>query len=249
MFGKKKTIDATQDGSNEKKLTRAEKKAKKKVEKEAKKATGKGADKDKKNSGEKKRLPIKKIIIFLILLLFVGIVSFSVFFAYKKYFAAKDNTKNYTSVKLKYITLPDEIKKFTFDNFPLLYDSFINFNRDILLIDKEIARIKNIGQRYPDDKNIPDREEKIWNKARDKGIKSFKKIERTTETIYVLFQVNRKQGIEKIKESKKDLATSAKEALKPMEILTERLKIKPAENIPKGFIKGNIYKLRKKLGF
>ena len=247
MFGKKKKKNTPEDGSPEKALTRAEKKARKKAEKEKKTKAKKNTADDSKKSGKKKFFSIKKISIFLI---FLCIASASGFFAYKKYFAAKgeDAAKKYTSVKLKYITLPDEILEFTFNNFPSLYTAFINFNSDILLVDKEIERIKNIGKRYPDDKNIADKEEKIWNKARDKGLKNFKKIEKKAESVYVLFQVNKKQGIEKIKEEKKDLESAANEALKPLDVLTETLKTKASENVPKGFIKGIIYKIRKKTG-
>ncbi len=248
MFGKKKKNDAPEHRSNDKALTRAEKKAKKKTEKENKKKAEKNAADVSKKTGKKKFFTIKKIVIFLI---FLCVASASGFFTYKKYFAAKgkDAAKKYTSVKLKYISLPDEILEFTFNNFPALYASFINFNRDIIFVDKKIERIKDVGKRYPTDKNIADKEGRIWIKARDKGLKNFKKIERKTEAVYVLFQVNREKGVEKIKEEKKDLESSAMEALKPLDVLTEKLKIKTDTNAPKGFIKGTIYKIRKKIGF
>ncbi len=248
MFGKKKKKDAPKDRSNEKALTRAEKKAEKKARKKAEKENKKNAAGDSKNSGKKKFFSIKKIIIFLI---FLCIASAAGFYAYQKYFTGKgeDAAKKYTSVKFQYISLPYEILEFTFNNLPDLYTSFINFNRDIIFVDKEIARIKDIGKRYPDDKNIADKEGKIWIKARDKGLKNFKKIQKKAEAVYVLFQVNRKQGIEKIKEEKKDLEAGAREALKPLDVLTKTLKIKPGETVPKGFIKGTIYKIRKKIGF
>ncbi len=247
MFGKKKKKDTAEDGSTKKALTRAENKERKKAEKEKKKKAGKDAAVDSKSSGKKKFFSIKRIMLFLI---FLCIVSAAGFFAYKKFFAikGKDAARQYTSVKLKYISLPDEILEFTFNKFPSLYTSFLNFNSDILLVDKEIARIKNIGKRYPLNKNIADKEEKIWNKARDKGLKNFEKIEKKAEAVYVLFQVNRDKGIEKINEEKKNLESAAKEALKPLDALTEKLKIKTNENVPKGFIKGAIYKIRKKIG-
>jgi len=55
-------------------------------------------------------------------------------------------------------------------------------------------------------------------------------------------------GTSKLEQIKKDLESAAKEALKPLDVLTERLKIKTSENVPKGFIKKAIYKIRKKTG-
>ncbi len=235
MFGRNKKKD-TGNASNTKKLSESDKK------------TAGNTDNKKKKIKKKKKSPIKKVIIILILL---GITVYAGFFAYQRYFLANanNNTKTYTSIKLKYITLPDTILKFTFDHFSDLYASFITFNHEIILVDGEIARIKKIAAQYPADKDIADKEKKIWQKTRDKVFKGFKKIERKTEAVYVLFQVNAQQGMEKIKEVKHDLESSAKEELKPVIKLTQRLKHKSNVTIPKGFIKGTIYRLRKKFGF
>ena len=235
MFGKKKKKD-TASVSNKKKMGQSDKK------------TVENTDTEKKKIKKKKKSPIKKVIIIFILL---GTIVYAGFFAYQRYFLANanSNTKTYTSIKLRYITLPDTILKFTFDYFPDLYASFVTFNHEIILVDGEITRIQKIAAQYPLDKNIADKEKKIWQKTRDKVSKGFKKIESKTEAVYVLFQVNRQQGMEKIKEVKQDLESSAKEELRPVIKLTQRLKHKSNIIIPKGFIKGTIYRLRKKFGF
>lgn len=239
MFGKKKKKD-TANASIKEEPAKSDGGSAENGDTNGKKPDGK--------SKRKKFFHVKKIIIVLLLL---GIAASAGFFVYTKYFTGKerDKTKTYTSIKLKYIILPDEILKFAFDYFPALYASFVSFNHTIILVNGEITRIKDVGKRYPLDKNIADKERKIWEKTRDKALNNFKKIENKTEAVYVLFQVNRQQGMEKIKEVRQDFESSAEEALKPVIKLTAQLENKSRDTIPKGFVKGTIYRLRKKFGF
>ncbi len=230
MFGKKKKNTA--NNSNGKAESDTAKKPEEKTDKVKKK--------------KKKFFSIKKLIILVVIL---GIFAGGVFFAYKKFLTPHNsNTKIYKPIKFKYISLPNEILEFTFNYLPGLYTSFMDFDHQTFVVDKEIARIKKIAQRYPLDKNIADKEMRIWVKARDKAVKSFKKIQNKTEAIYVLFQVNKKQGIEQINAEKQDIEASAKEGLIPLINLTKTIEVQHKEKVPKGFIKGMIYKLRKKIG-
>ncbi len=231
MFGKKKK-NANRD-SNDKELAKAAKDPEEKT--------------DKVKGKKKKFFSIKKLIILVVIL---GIFAGGGFFAYKKFFSPhnKNKTKVYTQLKFRYISLPNEILKFTFNYLPGLYASFIKFDHETLIVDKEIARIKKIAERYPLGKNIADKEMRIWVKAKDKAIKNFKKIQDKTETIYVLFQVNKKQGIEKINAEKQDMEANAKESLIPITNLTKTIEVQHTTKVPKGFIQGIIYKIRKKIG-
>ncbi len=231
MFGKKKKN--TGNDSNGKTVAETSKKSKDKKT-------------DKVKEKKKKNFSIRKLIILGVIL---GVFAGGGFFAYKKFLTPHNkNIKIYTPIKFKYISLPNEILKFTFNYLPGLYTSFINFDRETFLVDQEIERIKKIAKRYPLDKNIADKEMRIWVKARDKVIKNFKKIQDKTEAIYVLFQVNKKQGIEQINAEKQDIEANAKESLTPLTNLTKTIEVQHTEKIPKGFIKGIIYKLRKKIG-
>jgi len=74
--------------------------------------------------------------------------------------------------------------------------------------------------------------------------KPFIKIEKPIKNIYVLFSVNKEQGLLQIENKKSELAQLAQEAL--ISANEKTLKLKQKDNIPAGFIKGNIYKLKKK---
>ncbi|MEA1969273.1 MAG: hypothetical protein U9N77_13790 [Thermodesulfobacteriota bacterium] len=262
MFGKKKNKNDALDNPDGTKMSKAEKKAAKQKAKEAKKAAKQKAKEAKKNkkkgiepgetpkdastTEEKKKrkfFTLKKLIIILVLFLAVAVSGAVV---YKLYFNKGDDKSETVYVKqnLEHINLPDEILKFSFKHFPELYSSFAIFNREIILIDNEISRIDSIGEKYPDQKKIVYKEKKIWGKTREKVFKSFKKIETKVKTLYVLFQVNKAEGIKKIEEQKKDLEMDASEAIIPVAELTKRLKIK--KPVPEGLIKGTIFKLKEK---
>jgi hypothetical protein len=206
-------------------------------------AEGQDGGKGKKTPGKKKNL-IKLIFIITIVLIAVGASGFLV---YKLYLTPKDPEvlkTIYNKVELKHVNLPEEIVKFTFDNLPDLYFSMVTFNDEINLFEKEIARIDDIAIKYPDQKKIADKEKKTWEKGMGALQKVFIKIEKPVTQTYVLFRVNKDQGLLKVEEIKKDLTSSGQAANTTAQEMT--LKLKSNEIIPEGMIKGTIYKLKKK---
>jgi hypothetical protein len=193
---------------------------------------------------KKKKLPFKRIMVIFLVLAAVGASGFVV---YTFYFSQKDTgtaAPVYKKIKLKHVELPEEILKFTFDYFPDLYQNLIVYDTEMNLVEAEILRIDAIAKQYPDQKKIAEKEKKIWEKTRDNLEKSFLKIEKPVKETYVLFRVNKGQGLVQIKDRQAELSLTAKEVLKPVQELTERLKTH--EEIPKGFLKSTLYKLKKK---
>ena len=93
-------------------------------------------------------------------------------------------------------------------------------------------------------KELAEKEKKVWEKAKTALQKSFLKIEAPVKDTYVLFQVNKELGLARIEEKKTELSELAKTALEPAQELTR--KINSSVEAPQGFIKGTIYKLKKK---
>jgi hypothetical protein len=194
---------------------------------------------------KKKRLPIKLIIIILVVLIAVGVSGFVV---YKFWFSAppegKTEERVYKQIELTHVTLPEEMVRFSFDHFPPLYDAIVTYNAEMMLLEKEIDRIVKIGELYPEQKKIADKEKKAWEKTKETLKKSFIKIEKPVKETYVLFRVNEAQGRVRITEMQQELADAALSALAPAQEMTQKLK--NAEQAPEGLIKGTIYKLKKK---
>jgi len=237
-IGKKKKKDKEEAKASEKGLTEDQKKEESKNDPD----TPNDSDEPEK---KKKKLPSKKLIIIILLVLIA--VGASSYVVYNLYFTPKGpNSQNatYEKLELKHINLPEEMIRFTFDYFPDLYVALIIYNSEMNLFDQEITRIDTIAQKYPDQKKIADKEKKTWEKAKNTLQKAFLKIEKSIKATYVLFRVNKDQGLTQIEEKSKELTELAQSALTPAQELTQKLKLNKA--VPKGLIKGTIYKLKKK---
>ncbi len=248
------------DKSKEKKQEKADKKAAKKEAKEAKKKAKAAAklekknkkessgkpdkddtpDKSEKSSKKKNFLTVKNLVIFSVLVL---ILAGSSFFVYKTYFSTSDEPIEYKSVVLKNINLPDEMLKFSFYQINDLYFALVTYDLRVFLFDKEISRINQIGENYPEQKNIADKEKKNWIKAKEKVEKTFIKIEKAIKEIYVLYNVNKNEGEQKIKEKSEELLNRATDALKTLDPYIQKIE-KNKVKAPQGFINKIIYKIK-----
>ena len=141
---------------------------------------GKATDqRKKKNPGEsntggpqKKRtwLPKKLIRLLLIVLVVLFVVGLSAYFVFNLYVnPAKTGTgkTKYTQIKLTHVNLPEEMLEFSFYQLPDLYIALVAYDNEMRLFDEEIARIDAIGQAYPDQKKIADKEKKTWERAQN----------------------------------------------------------------------------------
>ncbi len=231
----------------DKKKAKAEKKALKKAQKEAKKKEKLDKKKKKLNSddqngrtGNRKIFTIKKLIILLIIIfLLVAAV-----FAYKFFFSSSENPeKIYTSVSLENIKLPDEMLKFTFDHQNDLYFVILEYDRRVILLLNEINRIKNLGKQYPDQIKITEKESKNLIKAKDKAKKKFDKIIKEIRSLYVLYNVNKDQGLKKIQEKNKDLILLAREAVTSLDPFVRVIESSRGKET-RGIIKKTIHKIK-----
>ena len=242
----------------EKKKAKAEKKALKKEVKEAKKRAKAAAKLEKKNNKdtikdsneksdthapkEKKNFfTIKKLIIFSVLLI---LIMGSAFVVYKLYFSSIDESMIYKSIVLKNVNLPDEMLEFSFDKMNDLYFALATYNLRIFLLNKEINRITKVGENYPDQNKIAEKEKKVWIKAKEKVEKKFIKLEKEIKELYVLYNVNKEMGKIKIKEKSPELILQADETLKSLDPYMEKIEL-GKEKEPQGFINNTIYKIKK----
>lgn len=197
---------------------------------------------EKKAPKKKKKSRIKFILILFLILAAVGGAAFTV---YTLYFSNAGNQgAQYKKMDLPHVQLPEEMMKFSFEHFPDLYKALVLYNQQINLLDAEITRIEGIGQQYPDQIKIAQKEKQAWEKTKTAVEKAFLKIKNPVKETYVLYQVNREEGMARITELNNELTAAANEALLPVQTLTQKLTSQ--ENIPQGMVQGTIYKLKKK---
>ena len=192
----------------------------------------------------KKRFSTKLIFIILLVLIGAGASGYLVYSIYFTKNDITDPTAEYKKIDLEHINLPDEMVEFTFHHFRKLYISMVDFNNEINLLDKEIQRVEDIAKKYPDQGKIAEKEKKNWKKVKKTLEKTFINIEKPIKNMYVLFSVNREQGLLQITNKQDEFASLAQTALTSTHEKT--LKLKEKEIIPQGFFKGNFYKIKKK---
>ncbi len=230
-FGKKK---AKQAGDNDASVTEE----KEDISGEETKSSSKKG----KKGGKSKGLFTKKKIFLLIILVMLGTGGY---FGYTVFMGPKDGQVRYVKKELGHVGLPQEMLKFTFTQIPDLYLAILDFDSEMMIFDNEIQRIQAVGEKYPDQQKIAEKEKKVWEKSRGSLVKEFSKIEKPIKEMYVLYQVNPEQGTAKVAEKGEELVATARNALATAQEQTQKLKQDEAA-APEGLFPGLIYKLKKK---
>lgn len=183
---------------------------------------------------------VKKIIIFISLIVVCAAVS-----AAAVYFLKKDRTKiKYEKKEYKNLNIPEEMIKYTFDVLPGLYIEVSSLNSEVDKMDSEIKRLEEIENKYPRQKKIPSTERKNFERLKKAAISAITKIEKEIETAFVMSLVDDTKGKEYAKEKEAELMQTAKDALIQIRG-PEPEKKETAHEEPKGFI-GKIKSLFKK---
>ena len=184
--------------------------------------------------GKKRRLSPKLLFVILVVIA-VGALAglyFTGMFPFKK--------EGGGMVPLEKVTLAEPLLDFTNKRLPEIYERMAEINGEILLIEREIARIEEIEKAFPTQKKITAAEVKIWAKTQKGLEKALKTLEKNVELFYVAYRVNAEKG-EKLMESKKEgLAKSADAVLEPAKKQTQRLKPKAEEASTFASIKNKI---------
>lgn len=159
---------------------------------------------------------IKTLTILIILLGGGGFLGYQKF--YKPEYG-KDFKKDIESV-----TLQEDILKFTYKKLNNVYALIINYDNEILLINKEVERLVEMEKEFPKQIKIILDEKKIWEEARTNLVESLAALENEIVSIYVTHKVNQQKGITLIKEKKESLHATANDTIVSYKELTKRLK-------------------------
>ena len=123
------------------------------------------------------------------------------------------------------VQLKQEMLSFTFQRLPDIYQGLVRLNDQILLIDKELERLKEIEAEFPRQKAIINAERSNWTRVQRSLFTALSRIEKAVEKIYVSHLVNTDKGIALIKKENKPLSESVQKALTTAEPHTKRLKV------------------------
>ncbi len=197
---------------------------------------------------KKRRFLSKKLLLVLLALISVGIAAFIV---YKLYFTKKSGDRVervYVQQQLSNVTLAEEVIRFSFDFLPEFYDATTLFNSEIIVLENEVNRLTALGEKFPDQIKIAEKEIKVIEKEKSKLKQTYEKLEKRVEALYVSYRVNQELGVQQIEEQKSDITSAVKEALAPVLELTKRIKMMPEYKLkePESFLDKIISKIRRK---
>lgn len=133
------------------------------------------------------------------------------------------NKNKKPQLDLTKLQLKEDIIAFTFYKVRKIYSGLVKLDNQIVLIDKELERLKEIEAEYPKQKKIIITERKIWKKVKKNLQTSLSNLEKEVEKIYVTYSVNKNKGIELINKNTKSLVNDIGKALEASRPHTKRL--------------------------
>lgn len=170
----------------------------------------------------------KSIVSILILILLLGGLGAGGFFGFKFY---KEKTQGPSKESLPHNKMNEALIRFTFDHLPSLYAKLDSINKEINLINSEIARLDALESSYPQQKSLIKAERVIWDKTQKSLLTVLQTFEKNIETLYVTFKLNEEKGKELISSKLPELESAAEEVLKTSRVETSRIKAQPPQSI------------------
>jgi len=141
--------------------------------------------------------------------------------------AAAISRKNREPQVLEKVQLKDEILSFTMQYIPGIHSGLVRIDQELVLMEKELLRLAEIEDLFPQRKAIVDTERAEWNRVKRGLVSSLSKIEREVEILFVTHLVNPDKGKERIEKEKESLSAEIMKTLEESRPHTERLKKAP----------------------
>ena len=130
---------------------------------------------------------------------------------------------NQPQLDLSKLQLNKDIIAFTFNKVPKIYSGLVKLDNEIVLIDKELERLKEIEAEFPKQNKIILAERSNWQRVKKDLRSSLENLEREIEKIYVTHLVNKNKGMELIKNNMKALTDAINKTLEASTPHTKRL--------------------------
>lgn len=125
---------------------------------------------------------------------------------------------------LTHIKLSEDAILFTFNNVPRIYSGLASIDNEIVLIDNELERLKEIEAQYPRQFKVVAIEKTNWIRIRRNLLDDLEALEKDIERLYVTYIVNKEKGDALIKEKEDLIITAINTALHTSTPDTTRLK-------------------------
>lgn len=161
--------------------------------------------------------------ILITLVLVLALAGGGGFWTYNKYLKKEPLRTKLASTKVK-----DELVKFTHDYVSrALYRNLMTLDDILVMMDKELKRLKRIGTKFPDQSNIITTQTKELDMARDKLAKAMTEVIAKLEKTYVIWLVDRTKSTSQINSQKGTLTRQLADAIRDEAVLIGRIRSNP----------------------
>lgn len=163
------------------------------------------------------------VAIITALLLVLALAGGGGYFAYGKFYKKEPLRTKLSSMKMK-----AELIRFTHDHVSVaLYHNMVMLDDIVVMMDKELKRLKRIGKKFPNQNNIVAAQITALNPARDRLAKRLADVTAKIENIYVTWLVDRPKGNSRIKSQKGTLTRRLADVIRDEAMLISRIRTNP----------------------
>jgi hypothetical protein len=148
------------------------------------------------------------------------------FFAFRYY---QENYTGPSKASLPHDNMDAALIGFTFNMLPSLFTKLALINKEISLINSELARLDALESNYPQQKSLINPERMVWEKTKKSLLTVLQSFEKNIEIIYVAYKVNADKGMALMEMKIPELETSADEVINASQAETSRIKIDPPQ--------------------
>ena len=158
--------------------------------------------------------------ILIAMVLVLALAGGGGFLAYNKFYKKEPLRSKLASMKVK-----TELIRFTHDQVSTaLYHNMVMLDDILVMMDKELDRLKRIGKKFPNQQRIIASQTEALKTARERMARVLTDVNATLENMYVTWLVNRSEGTGQIRSQKGTLTRQLADAIRGEAVLISRIR-------------------------
>jgi len=161
--------------------------------------------------------------ILIAMVLVLALAGGGGFLAYNKFYKKAPLRSKLASMKVK-----TELIRFTHDQVSTaLYHNMVMLDDILVMMDKELDRLKRIGKKFPNQQRIIASQTEELKTARERMARALTDVNATLENMYVTWLVDRSEGTGQIRSQKGTLTRQLADTIRGEAVLIGRIRTNP----------------------